>query len=152
MKTVTYAVWKQQLYLEELRSQHIKGIANVLADLVYRLKAVGLYHDIDSNNHQEEFSTPFEPLPHIEPVTLTPLEVNEAFTTPDIDRLMQTYDTLHDSPAAQTGDNVKLSLENVSPADIQQLEENLMSLLELIPEKVINYKRVMCFAKIHYST
>ena len=34
----------------------------MLAELVSRLKAVGIYHDIDSNGHQQEFSTPFEPL------------------------------------------------------------------------------------------
>ena len=48
----------------------------------------------------------------------TLLKVKEAFITPDIERLMQTYDTLHNSPTAQTGDGVKLSLENASPADI----------------------------------
>ena len=44
--------------------------------------------------------------------------------------------TLHDSPTAQTGDDVKLSLD-MSPTDIPQLEENLMLLLELTPDKVI---------------
>ena len=49
---------------------------------------------------------------------------------------MQTYDALHDLPNGQTNDDVKLSLENVSPADIPQLEQNLMSLLELTSDKV----------------
>ena len=102
---------------------------------------------MDTNNYQQEFSTPFEPLPPYKPVTHTPLEVNEAFITPDIERLMQAYDMLHDSPTVQTGDDIKLSLENVLPIDIPQLEENLMSLLELSPEEVKNYKRVMHFAK-----
>ena len=55
-----------------VKVKHIKGIANILADLVSRLKVVGLYHDIDLNDHQQEFSTPFEPLPHVEPVMHVP--------------------------------------------------------------------------------
>ena len=54
-----------------VKVQNIKGIANILADSVSRLKAVGIYHDIDSNDHQHEFSTPLEPLPPVEPVTHT---------------------------------------------------------------------------------
>ena len=81
--------------------QHIKGIANILADSVSKLKAVGIYNDIDSDDHQHEFSTPFEPLPPVEPVTHTPLEVNEVVITSDIERLAQAYDTLHDPPTAK---------------------------------------------------
>ena len=55
-----------------VKVQHIKGIASVLADVVSGVKAVGIYHDIDSNDLQQEFSTPFEPLPLVEPVTHTP--------------------------------------------------------------------------------
>ena len=40
-----------------VKVQHIKGIANILADSVSKLKAVGLYHDIDLKGHQQEFST-----------------------------------------------------------------------------------------------
>ena len=76
--------------------QHIKGISNILAHSVSRLKAVDLYHDIDSSDHQQEFSTPFEPIPPVEPVTCTPIEVNEVFITPDIEGLAQMYDTLHE--------------------------------------------------------
>ena len=94
--------------------QYIKGIANICADSVSRLKAVGIYHDIDSDDHQQEFSTPFEPLPTTEPVTHILLQVNEVIIMPDIERLTQTYDTLHDPPTEQIGNNVKLSLENVS--------------------------------------
>ena len=75
---------------------HLKGMADVLADSVSRLKAVGIYHDIDWDDYQQEFSTPFEPLLPVEQVTHTPLEVNEAFITPDIERLVQAYDNLHD--------------------------------------------------------
>ena len=58
---------------------HTNGIANILADSVSRLKAVVIYHDIDPGDYQQELSTPFEPLPLVEPVTHTPLEVNEIF-------------------------------------------------------------------------
>ena len=44
-----------------VKVQHIKGTANILADPGSRLNAVGIYHDIDSDDHQQEFSTPFEP-------------------------------------------------------------------------------------------
>ena len=67
-----------------VKVQHIKGIANVLADSVSRLRAVGLYHDIDLKDHQQEFSAPFEPLPLAEPATHMLLEVNEAFIAPNI--------------------------------------------------------------------
>ena len=97
-----------------------KGIANVHADSVSGLKAVGLYHDIDSKDHKQEFSTPFEPLPPVEPVTYMTLEMNEVFIAPDIEKLMQTYDILHGILTGQTNDDVKLSLENVLPTDIPQ--------------------------------
>ena len=105
--------------------------------MVSRLKAVDIYHDIDSDDHQQEFSTPFEPLLPVEPVTHTLLEVNEVVIMPDIERLMQDYNTLHDPPTAQTGDDVKLSFRNASLTDISQLKENLMSLPELTLYKVI---------------
>ena len=47
--------------------------------------------------------------------------MNEVVITPDTERLTQAYDTLHDPPTAQTGDDVKLSLKNVSPIDIPKL-------------------------------
>ena len=63
-----------------------------------------------------------------------------------------TSDTLHDPPLVQTGDDIKLSFKKTSPTDIPQLEENLMSLPELTPDKVIKYKKVICFAKIYCPT
>ena len=39
-----------------------------------------------------------------------PLEVNEVFTAPSIEKLAQTYSTLHDLPTGQTNDDVRLSL------------------------------------------
>ena len=65
----------------------------------------------------------FEPLPPVEPATHALLEVNEVFIVPDIERLTQTYDTLHDLPTGQSNDDVKLSLENMLPTDILQLEQ-----------------------------
>ena len=122
-----------------VKVQHINGITNVLTNSVSRLQAVGLYCDFDLIDHQQEFSTPFEPLCPVEPVTHTPLEVNEAFITPDIERLTQAYITLHNSPTAQTGDDIKLSLENVPPADIPQLEENSKQSKQKYDD-VTNYK------------
>ena len=112
-----------------VKVQHIKGIANVLADSVSRLKAVGLYHEPDFNHHEQEFSTPFEPLPPVELVTHMPLEVNEIFISPNIEKLMPNYDALNELPTAQT-DKAKLSIENTSLGDIPQLEQSLMSLPE----------------------
>ena len=59
---------------------------------------------------------------------------------------MPNYDALHDLPTPQT-DKAKLSLENISPADIPQLEQNLMSLPELTPDKVKNLQKMIHFAK-----
>ena len=73
-----------------------------------------------------ELHIPFELPPPVEPMTNVPVEVNVVVIVSDIERLTQAYDTLHDSPTEQTGDNVKLSLENASPTDIPQLKENLI--------------------------
>ena len=121
--------------------QHINGITNVLADAVLRLTAVGLYLDLDFKDHQQEFIAPFHPLPPFEPATHTPLELNEVLFAPNIENLTQNYDALHDLPTAQTNNDAKPSLENVLPADIPQLEESLMSLPELILDKVTKLKK-----------
>ena len=99
----------------KVKVQHKKRIVNILADSVSRLTAVGIYHDIDSNDHEQEFSTPFKPLPPVEPVIHTLLEVNDAVINSDIERLMQAYDTLNDPPTAQSGDDVNLSLKMHQP-------------------------------------
>ena len=122
---------------------YIKEIANILADSVSRLRVGGLYHDLELNDHQQEFSAPFEPLP---PVELMPLEVNENFISPNIETCVQNYDTLNDLPTAWT-DEAKLCLENVSSTDIAQLEQNLMSLLELTPDKVTKLQKHHTFGK-----
>ena len=66
--------------------------------------------------------------------------MNEAVITPDIERLMQAYDTLQEPPTAQTGDDVKLSLENALPTDMPQLTE-------LTPDKVIKLQKNGVFCK-----
>ena len=126
--------------------QHIKGITNVLADFMSRLRAVGLYHELNSKDHQQEFSWPFEPLPPVEQATCTPIQVNEIFIAPDIEKLATNYDQLHDLPTVQT-DQANLSLENTSPADIPHLEQNLMSLPEFTPNKVAKLQRNDTFFK-----
>ena len=75
-----------------------------------------------------------------------PLEVNEIFIAPNIEKLAQKYDALYDLPIAQT-DEAKLPLENMSPADIPQLEQNLMSLPELTPDKVTKLQKMEHAAK-----
>ena len=89
----------------------------------------------------------FEPLPPVEPTTHMPLEMNEVFIAPNIEKLMQTYDTLHDLPTGLTKDDIRLSLENTSPTDIPQVEQNLMSLPELISEKVMKLQKSDTFCK-----
>ena len=62
---------------QHIKVQHIKGIANILADSVSRLKAVGLYHDLDFQKSQPDLGTPFEPLPPAEQATHAPIVINE---------------------------------------------------------------------------
>ena len=64
---------------------------------------------------------------------------------------MQAYDTLHNPPIAQTGDDIKLSLKNASLTDIPQLEEKLMFLPELTPDKEIKLQKSDVFCK-KYTT
>ena len=87
-----------------------------------RLRAVGLYHDLDFKDHQQEFSTLFELLLPAEEMPHMPIEDNKIFITPVIEKLMQNYDTLHNLPTAQM-DEGELSLENASPAAIPHLEQ-----------------------------
>ena len=126
--------------------QHIKGIANVLADSVSRLRAVGLYHDLQSKDYQQEFSSPFKPLSPVKQSTHMPIEVIEIFIALDIEKLTQNYDALHDLLTAQM-DKAELSLENASPTNIPHLTQNLMSLLEFIPDKVIKLQKNKPFCK-----
>ena len=53
---------------------------------------------------------------------------------------MQNYDGLPDLPTVQM-DKAELSLENLLPRDILHLEQNLMSLPEFTPDKVIKLQK-----------
>ena len=97
-----------------VKVQHIKEIASVHADSVPRLRAVGLYHDLDFKVCQQEFSALFEPLPPVEQGTHMPIEVNEIFIAPNIEKLVQNYNELHDLSTAQT-DKAELSLKMHHP-------------------------------------
>ena len=87
---------------KHVKVQHIKGIANVLANSVSRIRAVGLYHDLDFKGHHNKFSAPFEPLLLIHPMTHTTLEIYEVYITSYIEKHMQNYDALHDLTNKQT--------------------------------------------------
>ena len=120
--------------------QHIKRIANILTDSVSRLRAVGLYHELDFKDHQQELSAPFESLSPLQQSTHTPIEVNGIFIAPDIENLTQNYDTLKALLVTQA-DEARLSLDNASHADIPHLEHKLMSLPELTSEKVVQLQK-----------
>ena len=102
-----------------VKVQHIKGIANFLAESVSRLKAVGFYHDLDFQNSQMELRTPFEPLPPIEKATHTPITVEEISIKPNIGTVAKRF------TVAQL-EQPELSLEDVSPEHVPHLEQKLM--------------------------
>ena len=79
-----------------------------------------------------------------------PIEVNEIFIEPDTEKLAQNYDALHDLLTAQM-DKAELSLENTSPTDILHLEQNLMSLLQFTPDKVLKLQKNDTFCKKHIA-
>ena len=62
-------------------------MTNIVADSFSRLKAVGLYHDLDFQNSQQELGTPFEPLPPVDQATHMPITVHKIFIKPDIETL-----------------------------------------------------------------
>ena len=111
-----------------------------------RLRAVGLYHDLNSKNHQQDFSSPFGPLCPVEQVTHLAIQVNKIFVAPYIEKLATDYDALPDLPTVQT-ENANLFLENASPRDIPHLEQNLRSLPEFTMEKVVNLQKNYTFCK-----
>ena len=124
-----------------VKVQHIKGIANTLADYVSRLRAVGLYHNLDFKDGQQELRTPFEPLPPVEQSTHAPIKFHEIIIKLNIENLTQIYDAPNTLPATQPEES-KMSLDNASPEDIPQLEQKLMSLPELTPEKIITLQKM----------
>ena len=91
-----------------LKVQHIKDIANILADSVSRLKAVELYHDLDFQNSQLKLGTTFEPSSPVKHATHTPIEVHENFIKLNIETLAQNH------TVAQI-DQCKLSLRGMHP-------------------------------------
>ena len=93
---------------KHVKAQHFKGIANSLADSVSRLKAVGLYQDLDFQNSQWELETPFKHLPPVKQAIHIPIELYKMFIKPNMETLAKNY------TVAQI-DQPKLSLEDVSP-------------------------------------
>ena len=55
--------------LRHVKVQHIKEIANFVADSESRPRAVGLYHDLELKDNLQELKKPFEPLPPVEQST-----------------------------------------------------------------------------------
>ena len=100
------------------------------------LRAVALYQDLNFKDGQQEPRTPFELLSPVEQSTHTPIEAQEIFIIPNIEDLMQNYNTQKTLPVTQTEES-KLSLENPSPEDIPHLEQKVMSLPEVAPENII---------------
>ena len=100
-----------------------------------RLRAVGLYHNLDFKDGQQELKPSFQPLPPVEQSTHTPIEVQEIFITPNIENLAENYNIQNTLPVTQP-EEFKLSLDNALPGDIPQLEQNLM-----VPEKIIQLQR-----------
>ena len=93
-----------------------------------RVKAVGLYHDLDFKDNLQELGTPFEPSPPVEQLTHTPIEVHEIVIKPNIENLTQNYDAQNNLPTI-------IRRMQTSPEDIQKSEQKLMSLPELTPKK-----------------
>ena len=59
-----------------VKVQHIKGISKIIPDSLSRLRAGGLYHNLDFMDSQQELSIPFEPLSLVKHSTHTPIEVH----------------------------------------------------------------------------
>ena len=88
--------------------KHIKGTANILADSVSRLQAVGLYHDLDFQNSQPELRISFEPLLPMKQAIHIRITVHEIFIKPDVETLAKKL-----TVAQIEGSNI--SLEYISP-------------------------------------
>ena len=121
--------FRSHYHLQTIKLQHIKGITSILADSVSGLKAVGLYHNLNYQHSQPEHGTPFEPLPLIEQATHTPITVDKNPTKPNLETLAKQF------TVAQI-ENPNIPLGDKSPEDETQLEQKLMSLSKLTPEKI----------------
>ena len=89
-------------------------------------------------------------LPPVEQSTHTPIEIHEIFIKPNIENFTQNSNAKNNVPVIQSEES-KLSLDNASPEDIPRLEHRLMSLPELIPEKIINLQKddTFCNTIVH---
>ena len=67
---------QSQTIPRHVKVQHIKGMAKILADSVSRLRAVGLYHNLDFKDNFQDLKTPLKPLPSVKKSTHTPIEVH----------------------------------------------------------------------------
>ena len=97
--------------------KHIKGIANILADSGSRLKGVGLYHDLDFQNSQPGFCTPFQPLLPVEQVTHASITVHKHFTKPNVGTLGKQF-------MVSQIENPDIPLECVFSKDAPNLDKN----------------------------
>ena len=134
-----------------VKVQNIKGIANIIADSVSRLRAVGHYHDFDSKDNLQELGTWFEPLPPIEQSTHTPTEVHKICIKSDIENLTQNYNT-HNNLLALQSEESRLSIDNASAEDLPRLKQKLMSFPELLPEKILTFQKndTFCNKNLHH--
>ena len=134
-----------------VKVQHIGGMADILADYVSRLRAVGHCYDLNFKDNLQDLRAPFGPLPLTGQSTHTPVEVHEIFIKPNMENLVQNcnaQNTLQITKPEESG----LSLDGTSPKDVPQLEQKLMSLPELIPERVIKLHRMTHSAVAWYIT
>ena len=127
-----YNTWglKAATFPRCVKVQHFRGMANILPDSVSRLRAVSLYHDLKFKEDLQDLRTPFEPLPPIEQSTHIPVEFDEIFIKPNIENHMQNHDEQNTLPITKPQES-KLSIDNISPKDIPELEQEFMSLPEL---------------------
>ena len=96
---------------------------------VSRLKAVGLYRDLDFQQNQPDFGTPFELLPPIENAMHAPIAVHEI----SVESIEETLEKQVITPQTEYPE---LSLEDIASEDAPHLEQKLMSLPKLTLDKI----------------
>ena len=89
------------------KMKNINGIANILADSVSRLKAAGLYHDLDFPKSQPDLGTPFEPLPSIGQAMHSPIVVHKIC-------IKNNVETIEKQVTNQQTDYPNLPLEDIA--------------------------------------
>ena len=116
-----------------MKLQHIKGIANILADSVSNLKTVGLYHDLDLQHSRPELSTPFRPLLH---------RTNNSHLNNSRQKSHQTSaETLGEQFTVAQIDSPDTPLGDISAKDETHIEHKLTSLPKLDPQKSIQLQK-----------